>query len=61
MSKIRTLREQFGLTQNELAEKLNVKRSTLSMWELEKSTPSVKTLFKIAKVFGCTINDLVDY
>lgn len=52
-------RESKKLTQKELAEALNVKRSTVAMWETGKSMPRPDKLPTIAKLFECTIEDLL--
>ncbi|MBR3910345.1 MAG: helix-turn-helix transcriptional regulator, partial [Anaerotignum sp.] len=49
--RIRDLREDNDITQKELAEKLNIAKSTLSGYENETSEPSFSTLFKIADIF----------
>lgn len=36
-----------------LANKLNISRTTISMWEKGKSYPSIPMIHKIAKVFNC--------
>ena len=51
-------RREAGLTQSELAEKINVSQSTVSMWETKKANPMVFKLPVIAKVLGCSIDDL---
>ena len=48
---IKRLRQQAGLTQEQLAEKLFVTRQTVSLWENGKTQPDVQTLERIAAVF----------
>lgn len=48
---IKRLRQQAGLTQDQLAEKLFVTRQTVSLWENGKTQPDVQTLERIAAVF----------
>ncbi len=55
---IRKFRMSAGLTQDVLAFKLGVKRQTISMWETGESAPKTEMLPEIAKIFGCTIDDL---
>ena len=50
--KIRTLRKTRGLTQEQLAEKLNVKRATISNYEIGRRSPHIKELGEIARVLG---------
>lgn len=56
---IKTIRLSKNLTQKQLATKLNVKRTTVTMWENGKSMPNVNMLKKIANALDCTIDDLV--
>lgn len=50
--RIRELRKSSGLTQIELAQKLNVSYGTIAMWETGKRTPGIETIKKIADFFG---------
>ena len=52
-------RKQKRMTQNELAQLLNVDRSTVAKWENGKSLPRTEILIKLADLFGCTIDELV--
>lgn len=58
MKSIKSRRERIGLTQAHFAENLHVSRATVAMWETEKSYPRADLLPKIAKLLGCTIDDL---
>jgi len=51
-AKLKNLRKSRKLTQAEFAEKIGVSRSTLSCYEIDQRTPSVKTLQHIAEMFG---------
>ncbi len=51
MTNIKELRKQKGLSQEELAEMLNVNQTSVSTWELEKCLPSSETLVKLAEIF----------
>lgn len=53
------LRIQKGLTQQELADLVGVKRSTVAMWEKKKSFPRADKLIRLAKIYGCTVDDLL--
>ncbi|GAB2022263.1 helix-turn-helix transcriptional regulator [Pseudolactococcus yaeyamensis] len=57
-SKIREYRKQKGWTQNELANKLGINKTTVSNYEVGFRTPRQKLLFKIADIFGVSINDI---
>ncbi len=56
--KIKYLREALGLSQAMLAQKLNITQSTVAMWEIGENSPRADKLPQIAKVFGCTIDEL---
>lgn len=56
--KIRKLREDRGITQAQLSEKLGVGRSAVAMWETGCAKPSADKLPKLAKLLGCTIDEL---
>lgn len=60
MIKIKELRLSVGLTQSELAEKLNVLQSTVAMWESGDNTPRTEKLPELAEILKCTIDDLFD-
>ena len=52
--KILTLRKRGGMSQEELAEKLNVSRQTVSRWELGSAQPDANNILQISKLFGVT-------
>ncbi len=52
-------RKQNGLTQLELAEKLNYSDKAISKWERGESFPDITVLCSIAELYNITINDLV--
>lgn len=52
-------RKRLGMTQAELAQKLNYSDKAVSKWERGESVPDVLTLADIAQQFGITVNDLV--
>ncbi len=56
---ISTLRQEEGLTQLELAEKLNYSDKAVSKWERGESIPDVTVLMEIATLFGVTLDYLV--
>ena len=58
--KLMKLRKQNAWSQEELAEKLDVTRQTISKWELGQTTPDTENLNKIATIFGITVNELLD-
>jgi transcriptional regulator with XRE-family HTH domain len=59
MNKLKELREKQNLTQKELASKLSVGRTTVTLWERGKNKPRVTMLIKLSKVLHCSIDDLL--
>jgi transcriptional regulator with XRE-family HTH domain len=57
--KIRKLRKQRGLTQDQLAFQLCVSRQTISSWETGRNIPDIDTVKKIATIFGTTTDFLI--
>lgn len=55
------LRKLNNLSQEELAEKIDVARQTLSKWESGESVPDIERGTKLAAIFGVTLDDLVNY
>jgi transcriptional regulator with XRE-family HTH domain len=56
---IATYRKKAGLSQLELAQRLQYSNKNISKWENGETTPSVFTLKKIADIFGITVDDLL--
>ncbi|MFA6331283.1 MAG: helix-turn-helix transcriptional regulator [Clostridia bacterium] len=57
-NRIKEIRNSFGLTQEELADKAGVRRETIIFLEKEKYNPSLKLAMDIAKVFKMKVDDL---
>jgi len=58
-TRIKELRIKADLTQDELAEKLELKQSTIGMIETNKRNPSSDTIIKIADLFNTTVDYLL--
>lgn len=58
--KLQKLRKEKGLSQEDLANKLNVTRQTVSKWELEETVPDMNKLIEIAKLFDISLDELVN-
>lgn len=56
---IQTLRKGKGLSQEKLAEKINVTRQTISNWELGETAPNPEQLILLSKEFNISIDELV--
>jgi DNA-binding XRE family transcriptional regulator len=46
------------MTQEALAEKLNVSRQTISKWEMDAANPEMDKALEICKIFNCTLDNL---
>lgn len=53
------LRKQKGLSQEELAGRLNVSRQTVSKWEIGDSTPDMEKLVAMSELFDVSLDMLV--
>ncbi len=60
MVAIRKFREQNGWTQLILAEKCGVVPSTVTQWESGARKPDIIMLKKLASIFGCTADELLE-
>lgn len=58
-NKLYQLRKQKGLSQEELANRLNVSRQTVSKWEVGDSTPDMEKLVAISDLFEISLEKLV--
>ena len=58
---IKQHRKRLNLTQSELAQKLNGKKSLISNYENGHSTPDIFILCKLADIFDISLDDLVEY
>lgn len=57
--KLRALRTEAGMTQAELAKRLNVTKSVVSYYELHERTPSPDVLIQLADIFHVTTDYLL--
>ena len=57
---LRKLRKSKKLSQEDLAEKVNVSRQSVSKWENGESYPEMNNILELCKIFHCHINDLVN-
>ena len=58
-TQIKKYREETGMTQEELAEKIYVTRQTISNWENDRSYPDVKSLLLLSTLFQVSLDTLV--
>jgi putative transcriptional regulator len=61
-NQIRRLRFEHGeMTQSELAEKIGMTRQTVAAIEAGKYSPSLEAAFRIAQVFGVSLEDVFQW
>lgn len=57
--KIQYYRKKLGLSQEELGQKLLVSRQTVSLWEMDKTLPTVDNLLRLKEIFSVSIDDIL--
>ena len=57
---ISSLRKEKGMTQSELAEKMNVTDKAVSKWERNLACPDVNSIPKLAEILGITVEELLN-
>lgn len=57
--RLKKFRETAGLTQQQVADVLNLDRSTYAYYEAGKTTPDIKSVSKLVKIFNVTYYELV--
>ncbi|MFX1286487.1 MAG: helix-turn-helix transcriptional regulator [Promethearchaeota archaeon] len=60
-NRLKVFRAENDWTQQDVADKLNISRQTISAIEKEKYNPSLTLAFKLAQVFNCKIEDIFIY
>lgn len=58
--KLKEIRKRFGLSQESLAEIMNVSRQAITKWETDEGLPDVSNLQELSKVFNLTVDYLLD-
>lgn len=58
--RLKELRAEKGVSQQQLATHLGISRSAVAMWETEKSIPDATTLSALADYFQCSIDHLME-
>ena len=56
---LKIIRKNKKMSQEELAEKVNVSRQSVSKWETGESYPEMNNILELCKIFNCKLNDLV--
>ena len=57
--RIKEQRKNSGLSQEKVAEFVGVSRQAVTKWEANQSAPSTENLFKLAEIFGTTVDMLL--
>ena len=57
--KLKEARLNRDLTQEVIAEKLNVSRQTISNWENEKSYPDIISVIELSNLYSISLDDLL--
>ena len=57
--KIQYYRKKIGLSQEELGQRMLVSRQTVSLWEMDKTLPTVDNLFRLKEIFSVSIDALL--
>lgn len=55
---LKTLREQHGLNQGELAKKVGKSQETISSWETGRTVPRMKDIQTLCKIYDCTYESI---
>lgn len=56
---ISQLRKSYGMTQRDLADRLNVSDKTVSRWERDEGVPDLSLIPLMADLFGVTCDELL--
>ena len=58
--RIKECRKTVGLSQEKVAELVGISRQAVTKWETNQSAPSTENLFKLAEIFGTTVDMLLE-
>lgn len=58
--KLKEIRKRFGLSQGQLAGIMNVSRQAITKWESDGGIPDISNLQELSKVFGITVDYLLN-
>ena len=56
---LKLIRKRKNMSQEDLADKVNVSRQSVSKWENGEAYPEMNNILELCKIFNCKINDLV--
>lgn len=58
---LKVLRKRYKLSQEQVAEKINVSRQTVAKWENGESMPDINACASLAQLYDVTLDNLVNY
>lgn len=58
-NKLIELRKSRGLSQEELAERLNISRQAVSKWERAESSPDIDNIIELSRLYGISVDELL--
>lgn len=61
IAQVQNYLEKYNMTQSELADLIYVNRSVITRYLTGSKDPSIKSVINIALVFGCNVEDLIDF
>ena len=56
--KLKALRVNAGMTQDDVAKAMGVRRETVQNWESHKTFPNIASMDKLCTLYGCTMDDV---
>ena len=59
--KLKSIRKQAGMSQEQLAEKLSVSRQAVTKWETDAGIPDIENIMAISALFDISIDELLSY
>lgn len=60
INKIKERREEMGMSQLELAEKIGVDASSVCLWENGKREPKFTSVMRMARIFNCSPDQIIN-
>ncbi|EOU1883518.1 helix-turn-helix transcriptional regulator [Clostridium perfringens] len=58
-NKLKELRKEKNISQEQLAKELNISRQAISKWESGKAYPDIENLILLRKIFGVSLDELI--
>ena len=58
-TRLADIRRQHNMTQNDIADRLNISAQAVSKWENDLTSPDIDTLVKLSDIFDITVDELL--